>query len=128
MAVSNALKNTFIKAGSYLDTEDLIDEDSLVYLDPPYRPLTKSASFTSYSKFDFDDKSQVELSKFYKRISEKGAKAILSNSDPKNIDDNDNFFDELYAEFKIDRVSAKRFINRDGNKRGSINEIIVMNY
>lgn len=128
LAVSNALKDTVIRNASFLESEKMIDNNSLVYLDPPYRPLTESASFTSYSEFDFNDDNQIELANYYKRISEKGAKIILSNSDPKNVDENDNFFDDLYNDFNISRVSAKRFINRDGNKRGSINEIIVKNY
>ena len=60
-----------------------------MYLDPPYRPLSKSSSFTSYSKFDFNDDDQIELAEYYKRISKIGAKAILSNSDPKNMYEND---------------------------------------
>lgn len=124
---SSFLKKTTIKCANYDYFENLIDSDSLVYLDPPYRPLNKS-SFLSYSKHDFNDKSQREVYEFYKRISNKSAKVILSNSDPKNVNEKDNFFDELYAEFKIDRISAKRMINSDGAKRGDINEILVYNY
>lgn len=128
MAVSKALKNTKIVNGSFLDSEELIDENSLVYLDPPYRPISKSSSFTSYSKFDFNDDDQVELANYYKRISEVGAKAILSNSDPKNTDENDNFFDVLYRDFVIDRVKVPRMINCNGEGRKPINEILVRNY
>lgn len=128
MSVYKALKNTNIINASFLESEQLIDDNSLVYLDPPYRPLSKSSSFTSYSKFDFNDDDQIELSNYYKRISKIGAKAILSNSDPKNTDENDNFFDDLYGDFVIDRVKAPRMINCKGNKRKPVNEILVRNY
>lgn len=127
-AVSKALKNTHIVNGNYFDSEDLIDGDSLVYLDPPYRPLSSKSNFTTYSGFEFTDRHQRDLAAFYKRISDKGAKAILSNSDPKNMDENDNFFDDLYRDFSIMRVKAKRSINSNGNERGQINEILVTNY
>lgn len=128
MAVSKALKHTQIIHGNYFDSEDLIDENSLIYLDPPYRPLSKQSNFTTYAGFEFTDEHQIELADFYKRISDKGAKVILSNSDPKNEDINDNFFDDLYKDFNISRVQAKRSINSNGKKRGLINEILVTNY
>ena len=127
-AVSKTLKNTHIINGNYQVSEDLIDEKSLVYLDPPYRPLSKKSNFTTYAGFEFTDEHQIELAEYYKRISNKGAKAILSNSDPKNEDINDNFFDDLYKDFHIKRVQAKRSINSNGKKRGLINEILVTNY
>lgn len=127
-AVSKTLKNTHIIHGNYYESEDLIDENSLVYLDPPYRPLKNTSSFTTYAGFEFTDEHQIELGAFYKRISDKGAKAILSNSDPKNEDKNDNFFDDLYKDFNIKRVQAKRSINSNAKKRGLINEILVTNY
>ena len=68
------------------------------------------------------------MGEFYKRISNKGAKVLLSNSDPKNTDPNDNFFDDIYSDFNIDRIFAKRFINSKGDKRGNITEILVSNY
>ena len=126
--VSKALENTEIVTASYLDSEELIDDKSLVYLDPPYRPLDKKSSFEGYSKLDFDDDSQRELAKYFKNITEKGAKALLSNSDPHNTDPNDNFFDDLYSDYKIDRVEANRFINSKADKRGPINEILVYNF
>jgi DNA adenine methylase len=126
--VSRILKSVKIFNTTFLDSEEIIDEKSLVYLDPPYRPLNKTSNFTSYSENEFNDENQIELAKYFHRITNKGAYAILSNSDPKNEDPNDNFFDELYKEFNITRVKAKRFINRDPEKRGSINEIIVTNY
>lgn len=128
LACSKALKNTFIEEGSFLNSEKLIDSNSFVYLDPPYRPITSSASFTSYSKFDFNDDDQIELANFYKRMSDNGAKLLLSNSDPKNTDESDDFFDDLYSDFTIDRVFAKRSINRNGKKRGAVSEILVKNY
>lgn len=127
-AVSKKLKDTYIINGNYTVSEDLIDDNSLVYLDPPYRPISKKSSFTTYAGFEFTDTHQIELGEFYKRISDKGAKAILSNSDPKNEDETDNFFDDLYKDFKIDRVQAKRSINSNAKKRGLINEILVTNY
>lgn len=129
-AVSQTLKNTHIIHGNYFESEDLIDEKSLVYLDPPYRPLSSKSNFTTYAGFEFTDEHQIELAKFYERISDKGAKAILSNSDPKNEDENDNFFDDLYGreDFIIERVQAKRSINSNAKNRGPISEILVMNY
>ncbi len=127
-AASKILKNTKIINGNYFESENLIDDNSLVYLDPPYRPLSKKSSFTTYAGFEFTDEHQIELAEFYKRISDKGAKAILSNSDPKNEDIADNFFDDLYKDFNIERIQAKRSINSNGKKRGLINEILVTNY
>jgi len=127
-AVSKTLKRTNIINGNYDESEDLIDENSLVYMDPPYRPLKTTSSFTTYAGFEFTDEHQIELGGFYKRISDKGAKAILSNSDPKNVDPEDNFFDDLYGDFNIERVQAKRSINSNAKKRGLINEILVTNY
>ena len=127
-AVHKTLKRTEIINGNYDESEDLIDEDSLVYMDPPYRPLKTTSSFTTYAGFEFTDDHQIELGGFYKRISNKGAKSILSNSDPKNEDPNDNFFDDLYKDFNIYRVQAKRSINSNAKKRGAINEILVTNY
>lgn len=126
--VSEVLKNVNIFNASYLESEDLIDDKSLVYLDPPYRPLSKTSNFTTYAGNEFGDEEQLELGAYYKRISEKGAKVILSNSDPKNEDPNDNFFDDLYGDFTIERVKANRAINSNAKKRGAINEILVRNY
>lgn len=126
--VSSVLKNVKIFNKSFKESEDLITDKSLVYLDPPYRPLNKTSNFTSYSENEFNDKQQAELAEYFNKITEKGAYAILSNSDPKNEDENDNFFDDLYSDYNIKRVKAKRFINSNPNKRGEINEIIVTNY
>ena len=126
--VSDVLQHTTIVCGSFLESEDLIDDKSLVYLDPPYRPISNTSNFNTYAGNDFNDDSQRELGKYYKRISDNGAKAILSNSDPKNVDENDNFFDDIYADYTIDRVYAKRSINSNASKRGAITEILVRNY
>ena len=127
LTVSEALEKTIIVNASYSDSEQYINKNSLVYLDPPYRPLNPS-SFIEYSKSGFNDNDQIKLGEFYKKINDKGAKALLSNSDPKNVDVNDNFFDDIYADFKIYRVKANRFINSKADKRGPIKEILVSNF
>lgn len=126
--VSKALKNVKIINASYEKSFDFIDENTFVYFDPPYRPLSKTSSFTSYSKTEFNDEEQINLSKFYKKVVNKGAFAVLSNSDPKNLDENDEFFDNLYKDFQIKRILAKRRINSIADKRNSINEILVNNF
>ena len=125
--VSKLLKNVQIKCGDYSECADFIDCNSFVYIDPPYRPLTATASFTSYSEYEFGDKQQIELGKFVDDISAKGAKVVASNSDPKNADESDNFFDDLYSSYTIVRVSAKRMINSKASGRGSINELLICN-
>lgn len=124
--VSKALQKIQIHCGSYLETEKFIDENTFVYIDPPYRPLNETSSFTSYSEFQFNDKEQLELAKFASIVMTKGAKVVLSNSDPKNIDTDDNFFDEIYSEFTINRVHATRMINSKGASRGKIWSYILM--
>lgn len=128
LAVSKTLQNVIITAGNYSSTEDFIDSDTFVYIDPPYRPLTQSSSFTSYSKEGFCDKEQIELSNFVKKIRQKGAKILLSNSDPKNINISDDFFDNLYKDYDIHRVSASRMINSNAHGRGRIKEILVSSF
>lgn len=124
--ISELIQKTKIRTASYRDSKKHIINDSFVYFDPPYRPITET-SFTSYTKSNFNDENQKDLANFYREISAK-AKVLLSNSDPHNRDKNDNFFDELYGGFTIKRVPAKRYVNRDGKNRGPINEILVCNY
>lgn len=112
---------------NFYEVDEYINNNTFVYFDPPYRPVTKGG-FTSYNKSSFNDKSQILLRDFYKEMSDRGAKIMLSNSDPKNLDENDNFFDDLYSEFNIKRVYAKRNINSDASKRGKITELLITNY
>lgn len=129
LAVSNVLEHATILNGDFEITKPYIDEDSFVYLDPPYRPLNTSSSFTSYNKDTFDDSGQQRLADFYSEMSKRNnAKLMLSNSDPKNTNIEDHFFENLFKGFGIDRVLATRMINCQGQKRGSISELIVLNY
>ena len=112
---------------SFEELGEYIDDHTFVYLDPPYRPVTKGG-FNSYNKSSFNDGDQERLAQFYREMHSKGASLMLSNSDPKNLDERDEFFDELYNGFNIMRVNANRMINSDGNARGSISEILVCNY
>ena len=128
LEVNKALKNTEIFCSDFSKSEHYIEEGSFVYLDPPYRPLNKTSIFTSYSKDGFFDKDQERLSKFFDKLDKKSAYLMLSNSDPKNENSDDEFFDILYKDYNITRIPAKRFINSKVSKRGKINEIIVRNY
>lgn len=129
LRISQLLQCTTLHIGGFESCADLVDEHSFVYFDPPYRPISQTSSFTSYSKDKFDDSDQRLLARFYANLAAKsGAKLMLSNSDPKNLDPKDNFFDDLYAPFTIRRVSANRMINSAGDGRGRINEILVTNY
>jgi DNA adenine methylase len=127
-AASSVLQKVQIYEGDYKNSRGFVHEETFVYFDPPYRPLSSSSSFTAYSKYDFTDDNQRELAQYYRELDKRGAFLMLSNSDPKNTDPNDEFFDELYAGFHIERVTARRSINSKGNSRGAINEILVMNY
>lgn len=127
-AVSKLLQKTIILNGDFEKVEEYIDDNTFVYMDPPYRPLKGKGSFKDYSKEEFNDDTQIRLAQFYKKITQIGAKVMESNSDPKNLDESDMFFDDLYKEFKIDRINAARNINSKGNGRGKVSEILVISY
>jgi len=126
--VSALLENTRIIQGDFSQCLEHITPKTFVYCDPPYRPLNKTSSFNNYASGGFDDEEQKRLAKFIEAIDKKGAKVMMSNSDPKNFGSSDEFFDELYKEYQIDRVQAKRHINSNAEKRGAISEIVVRNY
>ena len=127
-AVSDKLQVVRIACTDFRETADFIDEKTFVYFDPPYRPITQTSSFTAYTENDFDDNMQVALAEFAKEMSDKDAKVVLSNSDPKNADPEDNFFDDLYSEFTIRRVKANRMINSNSDARGKITELLISNF
>jgi len=128
LLVSKKLQNVHIVAGDYKATERFIDDKTFVYFDPPYRPLSKTAEFTSYNETEFGDKEQTELAEYIKQLAAKGAKVLASNSDPKNTNPDDDFFDELYQPLNIHRITAKRSINSKKDGRGKIGELLISSY
>lgn len=126
--VSEKLRNVKIVCGDYKKSADFIDDKTFVYFDPPYRPLTPTANFTSYTEELFDDKNQLELARFVQGLDNKGARIVVSNSDPKNTNKDDDFFDRAYSKQNIKRVSATRMINRNSNARGKISELLISNF
>ena len=127
-AVNELLQKTEIVCGDFALCLENADNESFVYFDPPYRPISATASFTSYSKDTFDDAEQKRLRKVFGDLDKNDACVMLSNSDPKNIDPQDNFFDDLYRGYHIERLTATRLINCNAERRGVITEILVMNY
>jgi DNA adenine methylase len=127
--VARLLQGARIRCGGFESCRSVVDAGTFVYFDPPYRPISASSSFTSYAANRFDDEDQRRLAGFFTELdASTGARLMLSNSDPKNNDPNDSFFDELYAPFNVQRVAASRMINSVAGKRGKITEILVTNY
>ena len=127
LAVQQALRGVIIHTAPFQDCVDWSDDSTLVYLDPPYRPLSTTSHFVSYSRGDFDDEDQRALAEVFRELDRIGARVLLSNSDPKNTNADDEFFDELYSGFRIERVSANRAINSDPDSRGRITELLIGN-
>lgn len=127
MEVSYALQKVTILNGDYTETIKYINNNSFFYFDPPYKPLSKTSSFNSYSKDNFDDNEQIRLKEFCDKLNDLDVKWVLSNSDVKNVDELDEFFDDLYKDYKIERVSMKRSISSKGNGRGEIFELLIRN-
>lgn len=127
-AVSEKLQRVTIVCGDYRESANFIDENTFVYFDPPYRPITDTASFTAYTENIFNDEEQIELAKFVGDMNERGAKIVISNSDPKNSNTDDDFFDNIYSAHKIKRVEATRMINCNSEARGKIKELLISNF
>ena len=118
---SAALKSTELHARDFRALSTVARKGDFIYLDPPYQPLSKTASFTSYTSGSFGEQDQRDLASLYADLDRRGCLLMLSNSDTPLIR-------ELYADFCICRVSARRMINSDGKKRGPISEVVVLNY
>jgi len=125
--VSSRLMGVSVINGDYKKVLSFIDDSTFCYFDPPYRPLSATASFTAYAQDGFDDNAQAELARFIDEVSERGASVLVSNSDPKNVNESDDFFDRLYAKYEISRIEANRAINSVGNGRGRIKELLISN-
>ncbi len=122
--VSNALKEVEIKKQDYKEVLKKAKKGDFVYFDPPYYPVSKTSSFTSYTSEAFLEKEQTELRDTFSELSKRGCFVMLSNSDTP-------FINKIYSEIKgvrITKVQAGRAINSDASKRGKITEVLVTNY
>ena len=126
--LSELIQNVQFQHEDYKRSMEYVTENTFVYFDPPYRPLNITSGFTSYTKEDFNDDNQRELATFYRELNERNAKLMLRNSNPKNINEEDQFFDNIYQGFNINEIYASRMINANSNGRGKISEILVTNY
>ena len=98
-----------------------LNKGSFVYLDPPYDPISDTSSFTGYNKMGFDKDEQIRLKECCDLLNKKNIKFLLSNSATE-------FILDLYKMYNIIKISAKRSVNSQGNKRGKIEEVLIRNY
>ena len=120
LSASEALQNAVIANQQFCEVIHNATKNDLVYFDPPYYPLTKTANFTSYDENSFLDDKQKELFKVFEILHNKGCYVLHSNSDTE-------FIKDLYQEHSIDLVQANRFINSKSSGRGKINEVLIRN-
>lgn len=107
--------------GDFEDAVKSAKAGDFVYFDPPYDVIENKNSFTSYAKNDFGKDEQIRLARLYKKLSDKGVFVMLSNH-------NTAFINELYKDFNIHVVNAKRMINSKADGRGEVEEVIITNY
>jgi DNA adenine methylase len=128
ISVHHHLQKVKICQGDFEQTLNYVQKPTLFYLDPPYKPINSTSSFTSYSSESFKDQDQIRLKLFCDQINANGHYFILSNSDLKNVNNENTFFDELYREYNIKRVKARRSINSKGDQRGELFELLITNF
>lgn len=123
LAMANYFQNNniILLNGDYKIALKKLRKGAFVYFDPPYMPISSSSSFTGYTENGFDKKQQIELKEECDKLNSRGIKFLLSNSDHP-------FIRDLYKDYEIITVRAKRSINSNSNKRGEINEVLVRNY
>lgn len=92
-----------------------------IYFDPPYAPISKTSNFTGYNESGFEENEQIRLKTLCDILDKKGVKFLLSNSDCE-------FIRELYSDYNIVTIKAKRAINSNGNNRGTVSEVLIRNY
>ncbi len=126
-AVHYVLQKVHILNGDFEQTLSFAQKNTLFYFDPPYKPLSETSNFNSYAKDEFNDDEQIRLANFCKKLDSIGCNWILSNSDVKGVNPKNNFFDDLYKSFQINRVFAKRSINSNASKRGQLTELLITN-
>lgn len=119
--ISKLLKNIKIQVMSFEKIVPLAKKGDFIYLDPPYYPIKKGKSFTTYTEGKFLEKEQELLANTFSKLSEKGCLCMESNSDTE-------FIKKLYTPFKIYIVRAKRMINSNAKDRNEINELVITNY
>ena len=127
LAVGEVLQKVELLCGDFEQTINFTSSNTLFYFDPPYKPLSETSSFNSYAKDEFNDEEQIRLKNFCDKLDSLGHSWILSNSDVKGKNNEDNFFDDLYSNFIIKRVGAKRSINANPQKRGFLTELLITN-
>ncbi len=113
--------NIIIKNGDFKEALKGVRKGAFVYLDPPYMPISSSSSFTGYTDAGFNEDMQISLKEVCDKLNAKGVKFLQSNSDCE-------FIRELYKDYNIKIIKAKRNINSKGNLRGEINEVLIYNY
>ena len=118
---SKKLKGVKLKVMSFEKILDLAKQRDFIYFDPPYLPISKTSSFTSYTKDGFLEREHQKLAQLFRNLDEKGCFVMLSNSDHPVIR-------KLYNGFNINVIKARRAINREAKKRGPINELLITNY
>ena len=117
-AASRLLQRAELCAGTYRDAVASVAAGDFVYFDPPYHPLSPTASFTSYTSASFAASDQEELASAARELSDRGATVMLSNSDTPLIR-------ELYRDWQIDEVRCSRAINSRGGSRGKVGEVVI---
>jgi DNA adenine methylase len=128
LADSELLQKVEILTGDFEQTLHYATANSFFYFDPPYKPLNQTSSFNSYTKEEFNDAEQIRLKHFCDKLNDRGYLWILSNSDVKSNDPENDFFDALYSHYHIDRVWASRTVNSNPEKRGKLTELLIKNY
>jgi DNA adenine methylase len=128
LADSVLLQKVEILTGDFEQTISYATENTLFYFDPPYKPLSLTSSFNSYAKEEFNDAEQIRLKRFCDKLSDRVCLWILSNSDVKSNDLGNDFFDNLYSPYHIERVLASRSVNANPDKRGKLTELLIKNY
>ncbi len=122
-AVSTYLRSADVKllCGDFEKAVKNAKKGDFVYFDPPYDPVSQSSNFTGYTSVGFDREEQIRLKKLCDALHKKGVKFLLSNSATR-------FILDLYKDYHIEIVSAKRIINSNANLRGSVDEVLISNY
>jgi DNA adenine methylase len=126
--LSKVLQIAKLETNDFENIKKKVTTSSFIYYDPPYKPISTTSNFVGYSKNSFNDDEQKRLSELFRELANQGVKQLLSNSDPKSLNENDTFFDDLYKGFDIEKVFANRMINCNGSKRGKISEILITSY